>query len=120
MAIFAVNQPVSTTVATVTVDNRFTPGKHTFQLVVESNSGAQSDPVKTTVVVAQGVPPPGMLAGPKISRPASKKTRRTGKRSADPPAVRSEVSKEKATPEHQPRKAPARKRTQKKPPRDNS
>lgn len=121
MALFAINQPIVTTVPTVTVDNKFAPGKHTFQLVVENKLGVQSDPVKVTMVVAQGMVAPGL-----ISARASRATRQgpvapTSKQTVETAPIQTESVQKKSISEQPPKaKTPTKKKTRRKPPRDNS
>ena len=66
MALFALNQPIQTSTPTVTVDNKLSPGVHTFQLVVVDDLGRKSDPASATVTVVGTV----LVGGPGGVRPA--------------------------------------------------
>jgi hypothetical protein len=81
MPVFAVNQPIATTEPTISVDNKFTSGQHTFQLVVQNSAGIRSDPV--TVTVAVGVSP-RILTGARPSATAAKPSTQAAKGAAKP------------------------------------
>ncbi|HMC26961.1 MAG: hypothetical protein DMG54_17375 [Acidobacteria bacterium] len=119
MAVFAVNQPITTTVPTVTVENKLTAGPHHFQLVVENSAGVQSDPMKVTVVVSQGILPiAGAVKGKAPARATKKPTKSAVLKDATAPLAKAppqvaapakeNPAKEKSA------KTPAKKRARKK------
>lgn len=121
MALFVINQPVKTTVPTVTVDNKFVPGRHRFQLVVENNRGVQSDPVTATVVVSQGVLPHAAgLQGKPLGRAVKKLVPQAGQSIAPQVPSKAQTPKGESTkdkpPGTKPEKTPSKKRTRKKTP----
>lgn len=63
MPVLTLQQPFTTTVPTLTVENRLVPGRHVFQLVVVNAQGVQSDPVSVVVVVLPTIVRPG-ITGP--------------------------------------------------------
>ena len=119
MAIFAVNQPITTTVPMVTVENKLTAGRHHFQLVVENSAGVQSDPMKVTVVVSPGILPIARaMKGKAPARAAKKPTKSavlpdaTAPLAKEPPQVAAPAKEEPAR--EKSAKTPAKKRARKK------
>lgn len=111
MAVLTLMQPFTTTVPTLTVENRLTPGVHVFQLVVVNAQGVQSDPVRAAVTVLPRIVPPGPLgivagrtapqAAETVSRrkpAATKKAAVKGKKSAISPAKRQKKPAETTKP----------------------
>jgi hypothetical protein len=121
MALFAVNQPITTTVSTITVENKFVPGQHHFQLVVVNNVGVESDPMTATVVVSQGILPLGAALKGTAPRRAAKKPAKpsalplTADQTAKAPPQIAAPTKEKSLKEKS-AKTPAKRRTRKKSP----
>lgn len=73
MPVFTINQPITTKVPTVTVNNSFTAGSsHTFRLVVVNDAGIQSDPVQVTVQVAAVLLASPVMVAPPASQAATK------------------------------------------------
>lgn len=101
MPVFAINQPITTKVPTVTVDNSFTAGSsHTFQLVVVNSAGIQSDPVQVTVQVAAV-----LLASPKIVAPPVSQAAKKRATKVEPAKTVVQAKAAKATPPKAPAKA---------------
>ena len=61
--VFTPGKSVETRETEITVAAGLNPGVHTFQLVVEDDSGNQSAPVTITITIAAQPPPPPPTGG---------------------------------------------------------